>query len=75
MIALAEPGVDFLRDVATAGPSSVTSGTVRLAITDAHPEGRGVCGTAFRTRQPCISNDYLADDRGAAFHDGAQPVA
>ena len=33
------------------------------------PEGRGVSGVAFRTRRPCISNDYLADERGAAFHD------
>jgi len=23
-----------------------------------------VTGTAFRTRMPCISNDYLADERG-----------
>jgi len=31
------------------------------------PEGRGVSGTAFRTRAPCISNDYLADERGTVF--------
>ena len=42
--------------------------SVRLAITDTCPEGRGISGTAFRTLQPCIINDYLADSRGAAFH-------
>src|SRR5262249_11683736 len=38
------------------------------SIDPARPEGRGMGGTAFRTRQPCISNDYLNDDRVAAFH-------
>ena len=71
IIGLAEPGADFLRIVATAGPTAEMSRTVRLAITEAHPEGRGLSGTAFRTRQPCISNDYLADERGAAFRDRA----
>ena len=32
------------------------------------PEGRGISGTAYRTLQPCIINDYLANSRGAAFH-------
>ena len=32
-----------------------------------HPEGRGLCGTAFRSRQASISNDLVNDPRGAAF--------
>ncbi|HYA73386.1 MAG TPA: GAF domain-containing protein, partial [Roseiarcus sp.] len=71
-IALAEPGSDFLRAVATAGPATGRPRTVTLAITPAHPAGRGVTGTAFRTRQPCISNDYLADERSAAFRGEAR---
>jgi len=67
-IALAEAGSDFLRIVAVTGPSAEVSRTVRVAITTAHPEGRGLTGTAFRTRQPCISNDYLADRQRSAFH-------
>ena len=67
-IALAEPGSDFLRIVAVTGPSAEFSRTVRVATTTAHPEGRGLTGTAFRTRQPCISNDYLSDQRRSAFH-------
>ena len=52
IIALAEPGSDFLNIVATAGPNAELSKTLRLATTTAHPEGRGLSGTAFRTRQP-----------------------
>ena len=37
---------------------------VRLSTNADHPEGRGLSGTAFRSRQACISNDYLADPRG-----------
>ena len=69
-IALAEPGSAFLRDVATAGP--VAPAAVRGAISDALPEGRGLSGTAFRMRRPCISNDYLADERCTAFHGTAR---
>jgi diguanylate cyclase (GGDEF)-like protein len=80
-VALASADSDQLEIVATAGPSSETTRNVRLSIDPARPEGRGMGGTAFRTRQPCISNDYLNDDRarsGAAFplitHDKAVGV-
>jgi diguanylate cyclase (GGDEF)-like protein len=71
IIALTEQGSDFLRVVASAGPKGDMQKTVQIAITDAYQEGRGVSGTAFRTRQPCISNDYIADKRGGAFHERA----
>ena len=68
IIAVAQPESDFLRIVAAAGPNADLSKTLKLATTYAHPEGRGLSGTAFRTRQPCISNDYLGDQRAVAFH-------
>ncbi|MGO8800638.1 MAG: GAF domain-containing protein [Roseiarcus sp.] len=71
IIALAEAGSDFLRIVATAGPKAEQSKSLRLATTPEHPEGRGLSGTAFRTRRPCISNNYLVDERGAAFRQRA----
>jgi diguanylate cyclase (GGDEF)-like protein len=71
IIALSEEGEDFLRVVAWAGPKGEMQKSVRLAVSDAYPEGRGISGTAFRTLQPCIINDYLADARGAAFHERA----
>jgi diguanylate cyclase (GGDEF)-like protein len=67
-IALAEPGSDFLRIVAATGPGAEESKAVKVAISAEQPEGRGLTGTAFRTRQPCVSNDYLADRQRSAFH-------
>jgi diguanylate cyclase (GGDEF)-like protein len=53
---------------------------VRLSRNADHPEGRGLSGTAFRSGEACISNDYLSDSRGIAFHpivrsDGAKSGA
>jgi diguanylate cyclase (GGDEF)-like protein len=79
-IGLANPHSDFLDIVAVAGPTIETTTTVRLSVSAERPEGRGLTGTAFRTRQPCISNDYFADQRCSAFYekvrrDGAQSGA
>ena len=67
-IGMLNSGSDFLDIVAAAGPSGETPKAAKIAITDVHPEGRGISGTAFRTGQACISNDYLADARNSAFH-------
>ena len=40
---------------------------VKLSADGSLPEGQGITGTAMRTRQPCISNDYLRDF-GASGH-------
>ncbi len=79
-IALAKADSDQLEIVASAGPSADTTRNVRLSVDPERPEGRGMSGTAFRTRQPCISNDYLNDQRVSAFHaivrsDGARSGA
>jgi diguanylate cyclase (GGDEF)-like protein len=68
-IALAEPDSDFLRVVASHGPKANEVKDQKFAITQALPQGRGLTGTAFRTQQPCISNDYLADERTKPWHD------
>jgi diguanylate cyclase (GGDEF)-like protein len=60
---------DFLDIVAVAGPTAETTRNVKISINAAHPEGRGLSGTAFRSRRACISNDYLADQRVSTFHD------
>ena len=79
-IALARPDDDFMEIVATAGPTAESAREVRLSVSAAHPEGRGVSGTAFRSGKPCIANDYLANHRAQAFHarvrqEGAQSGA
>ena len=79
-IALASAHSDQLAIVASAGPSAETTRNVRLSVDADRPEGRGMSGTAFRTRQPCICNDYVNDSRVSAFHavvraDGARSGA
>jgi diguanylate cyclase (GGDEF)-like protein len=68
VIALVKPGSDYLDTVAVAGPMAEAVGTVTLSIKEAHPEGRGLCGRAIRSRRACIINDYLADPDTRAFH-------
>ncbi|MDN5003617.1 GAF domain-containing protein [Bradyrhizobium sp. GCM10027634] len=79
-IALAKADSDQLEIVAAAGPSAETTRNVRLSIDANRPEGRGMSGTAFRSRQPCVSNDYVNDSRVSAFQaivrsDGARSGA
>jgi diguanylate cyclase (GGDEF)-like protein len=79
-IGMVRPGQDFLEIVAAAGPTAEKSKISRLSVREDCPEGRGISGIAFRTGKACISNDYLADPRGALFHDsiradGASAVA
>jgi len=79
-IALAREGSDYLDMVAVAGPTADNTRTIRLSRNAEHPVGRGLSGNAFRSRQACISNDYLNDPRGIAFHpavraDGAKAGA
>jgi GAF domain-containing protein len=68
-IALAEPGEEFLRIASTKGQNAERVRSTRFAVSAAHPEGRGLTGTSFRTKQPCIMNDFLADKRTGHWHD------
>ncbi|HVX78831.1 MAG TPA: EAL domain-containing protein [Bradyrhizobium sp.] len=79
-IGIARTGNDYLDMVASAGPTAAKSKNFRLSVKEDCPEGRGITGIAFRTGKPCVSNDYMADARGARFHeavrsDGVRAVA
>jgi diguanylate cyclase (GGDEF)-like protein len=67
-IALAEPGEEFLRIVVAKGQNGDRVKSTRFAKSAALPEGRGLTGTCFRTREPCIINDFLTDERTAHWH-------
>lgn len=71
-IALVQPGSDFLRIAAAKGPNANEMTDLQIAVTDRLPQGRGLAGTAIRTRQPCISNDFRTDQRTALWHDKAR---
>ncbi|HLG81533.1 MAG TPA: EAL domain-containing protein [Bradyrhizobium sp.] len=79
-ISMARPDSDFMEMVGVAGPTAENSRKVRISVSEAHPEGHGVCGTAFRSGQPCVCNDYFAAPDFSAFHgvlraDGAHAAA
>jgi diguanylate cyclase (GGDEF)-like protein len=68
-IALAVTGEEFLRIAATNGRNAERVKSTRFAISAAHPEGQGLTGTSFRTKRPCIMNDFLTDERTRHWHD------
>jgi diguanylate cyclase (GGDEF)-like protein len=79
-IALAREGSHELDIVAASGPTAATMRKVTLSAVETRPEGQGLCGRAFRSRQACIANDYLVDPRNRAFYakaigDGAKSGA
>jgi len=67
-IGLVQTDSDYLDFVASAGPTADSARKVKVSINEAHPEGRGLSGTAIRSRRACIVNDYRTDVRGTAFH-------
>src|SRR5258708_5421666 len=71
-VVLVDPASEFLRVVASNGPNASEMMHQKFATTDSLPQGRGLTGSAFRTRQPCISNDFLADERTRPWHDSAR---
>jgi GAF domain-containing protein len=73
-IALTEPNSEFLRVVASNGPIASEMKSQQYAITESRPQGRGLTGTAFRTGQPCFSNDFLADERTCPWHQTARRI-
>ncbi|QPF85885.1 GAF domain-containing protein [Bradyrhizobium genosp. L] len=68
-ILMAKPGDDFFEMMAVAGPTEENARRLNVSRNEARPEGRGVCGRAFRSRQACINNDFLNDVANNAFRD------
>jgi diguanylate cyclase (GGDEF)-like protein len=62
-ILLAEPGNDFFRLVASAGPNVDIIKGRRYSPRADLPEGRGLTGKAYRTGQPSVSNDTRAHEK------------
>src|SRR5690606_28032942 len=62
------------RCVAAAGMDAERLRDSRISI-DAHtPQGRGLVGIAFRTLAPCLSHDFMADERTRPWHGIAGPA-
>ena len=56
---------------AAAGQPANDLRAAQISLDDAAPAGRGLVGTAFRSLAPCASNDVLADERMAPWHESA----
>jgi len=62
-ILMLEPQSQEVRPVATAGRAHRYLHGVRVSTDPAVPEGRGLAGTALRTGQHIVCNDYTLDPR------------
>jgi len=79
-ILLSPAGSDYFAMAASAGPTAHNARRLKVSTNAAHPEGCGVCGTAFRARKASVANDFVTDPRGSAFRpairsDGARSGA
>ena len=62
-IAFARPDGEVLEIMSAAGPAADRVRDLQLPLDDLHPERWGVGGIAFKSKRPCVTNDYLADTR------------
>lgn len=63
-----KPGSDLMEVRAMAGYGRKVLEETVISISPDRPEGRGLNGTAFRTCQPAVSNDYYRDRRTGPWH-------
>jgi diguanylate cyclase (GGDEF)-like protein len=63
LIALRGPDPTRLEVQAIAGTAAAVNPPTRLPIGRGYAEGQGLSDIAMRTREACVTNDYVADDR------------
>jgi diguanylate cyclase (GGDEF)-like protein/PAS domain S-box-containing protein len=54
---------------ASAGAKVPRTRPIRISTDPSLPEGQGIGAIALRTKLPCVSNDYMADERTKIWHD------
>lgn len=62
-IALLDETGDYLTVHGVSGPTADRMRKLVLATSADHPAGKGLSGSAFRTGQPAVSNDWVNDQR------------
>jgi diguanylate cyclase (GGDEF)-like protein/PAS domain S-box-containing protein len=69
-ILIADAQTGWLRRAAVAGGLKEILGEVRISVDETAPEGRGrgLAGTAYRTRTVCIANDFQNEERTRPWH-------
>lgn len=69
LIATKQPDTDILRIEFVVGRAAEDMRGIHYSTSVNDPHGRGLAGTAFRSRRIAYSNDYLANPEFAAFHE------
>ena len=67
-IALAQADDHFMEIVSTRGQNADRVRSTAFSTLADHPQGKGLTGTAFRTGQPCIKNEFLNDTGTTHWH-------
>jgi diguanylate cyclase (GGDEF)-like protein/PAS domain S-box-containing protein len=57
---------------ALAGAGKQRLHNASISVAENTPQGRGLVGTAFRTKKPCVSNDFLNDPQTEFWHGTAR---
>jgi len=73
-VLLAEGAAERAKVAAVSGKAADTMRSLDVSLDAREAAGRGLAGTAFRTRQPCISNDFMSDERTQPWHAQAQKM-
>jgi diguanylate cyclase (GGDEF)-like protein/PAS domain S-box-containing protein len=74
-VLIPDPETVWMRIEAAAGTGVERLRELRVSVDEAKPEGQGLVGNAFRTRKPCVSNDYLKDERTRLWWKQVEGVA
>ena len=67
-VALSQPHDHFMRIVSTRGQNADRVRSTAFSTSPNHPQGTGLTGTSFRTKRPCIKNQFLRDAGTAHWH-------
>jgi diguanylate cyclase (GGDEF)-like protein/PAS domain S-box-containing protein len=71
-VGIPDANTAWLEISAVSGKGAHRMRNVRISVEAATVEGNGLAGTSFRTLVPCISNDFLADERTRHWHEAAE---
>jgi diguanylate cyclase (GGDEF)-like protein len=67
-IALAQADDHFMKIVSTKGQNADRVRSTAFSVLADHPQGKGLTGTSFRSKMPCIKNEFLSDAGTAHWH-------
>ncbi|MCW8193835.1 EAL domain-containing protein [Proteobacteria bacterium 005FR1] len=73
-VLLADESTGNLRPAAIAGAGKNLMHKFVISVAPDRPEGQGLNGIAYRSGEPCVSNDFQNDPRTALWHKAAEKM-